>query len=531
MLRMCRLRFPTDSVVTAVMFLLIISLWSATAMAGQEGTVGNRSSVAYKEVRPPAVAGQFYTNNPDRLEAAINTFLSTAVKPAPDAAPPLVLVSPHAGYIYSGQITADAFRQAIDHQYDLVVILGTNHTAAPCTGVSVYQGRGYGTPLGVAEIDQELARDLMQADSSFDFVPEVHTKEHSIEVQIPFVQVVYPRAKIVTAVICRPDLELCEKFGRKLARLLKNRRALVIASSDLSHFPNYADAVIADTATLSAIAAMDQLGLLQVIQKELQRAQPNLSTCACGLAPVLAAMTVAQELGSRGGRVISYVNGGDCALGDYSRVVGYGSVAFYKGGKCDVSALQRPELNPRSVSISTQDRTALLAFARRTIEQYMTTETTPIARDFSPALSCRQGAFVTLKKDHQLRGCIGHMTADKPLGQVVGAMALQAAFNDRRFSPLKPDELQDVQIEISVLTPYTAVPGPEAIRIGRDGILIRKDQKSAVFLPHVATEQGWDLEQTLEALCRKAGLAAGAWRRDMLFFTFQAIVFYEVENE
>jgi AmmeMemoRadiSam system protein A len=161
--------------------------------------------------------------------------------------------------------------------------------------------------------------------------------------------------------------------------------------------------------------------------------------------------------------------------------------------------------------------------------RYLTTETTPLARGFDPALQLDQGAFVTLKKKGDLRGCIGHMAEDMPLCQVVGFCALQSAFNDRRFSPVELSELRDIDIEISVLTPYRRVGGYDAIRIGRDGVLMEKSGRSAVFLPSVAVEQGWNREEMLSHLSAKAGLSSDAWKKDAVFYTFQAVAFSESE--
>jgi AmmeMemoRadiSam system protein A len=153
----------------------------------------------------------------------------------------------------------------------------------------------------------------------------------------------------------------------------------------------------------------------------------------------------------------------------------------------------------------------------------------PLARDISMNLQQPRGAFVTLKKKGELRGCIGNMIADEPLSKVVETMAIQAAFNDRRFNPLTADELNDIEIEISVLTPMKQVAGATDIVIGRDGVLLSKDDRHAVFLPQVATEQRWSREETLDNLCRKAGLETGCWRKGAHFSTFQAVVFSESE--
>lgn len=480
--------------------------------------------------REPAVAGQFYPAERQSLAAAIAAYMADALPPRPER--PLALIAPHAGYHYSGQIAADAFRQAADHEYDLVVILGTNHTTTPFDGVSVYQGAGYRTPLGLAPIDAPLAASLLASDEAFVFRDAVHKQEHSVEVQVPFVQTLFPRAKILAAVVGRPDPELCARFGKALARAVAGRRVLIVASSDLSHYPDYDDAVASDHATLSAMTRLDSTALLAAIDREMAQRRPGLSTCACGVAPVLAAVEAAKALGARRARVISYANSGDTSLGEPSRVVGYGAVAFYAGeGASDTSALARPPAGAPEAELSSGEQAALLAFARTSIERWLQTGTFPLARGFPPALTRKQGAFVTLKKGGELRGCIGHTSADRPLCQVVGAMALQAAFNDRRFRPLGADELAEVQIEISLLTPLVPVSGVEEIELGRDGVRLAKDGRSALYLPEVPLEQGWNREQTMEHLCRKAGLPGNAWRSGAELATFRTVLIREAGEE
>jgi AmmeMemoRadiSam system protein A len=193
----------------------------------------------------------------------------------------------------------------------------------------------------------------------------------------------------------------------------------------------------------------------------------------------------------------------------------------------DVSALERPQPPAAHAPLGQAEKHSLLAFARETIRRMLTTETAPLARGFPPALGRKQGAFVTLKRKGQLRGCIGHMAEDQPLYRVVGAMALQAAFNDRRFAPIAEHELSEIDVEVSVLTPRRRVAGPAAVVLGRDGVGLQKAGRSAVFLPQVPGEQGWNLEQTLEGLCRKAGLPQGCWRDGAQLYTFQADVFHE----
>jgi AmmeMemoRadiSam system protein B/AmmeMemoRadiSam system protein A len=472
------------------------------------------------------VAGQFYPSDPDQLSAAIDDYLDDTVTPSNDR--PIAIVCPHAGYIYSGQIAADAYRQASTHDYDLIVILGANHTTAGFGKVSVYPGGGYMTPFGIAEIDEDLAAELIEADDDFTFREAVHSREHSIEVQIPFIQRVFPNAKILPAVVGTPDRKLCVKFGEALASAIKDRSALIVASCDLSHFPAYEDAKRVDRTTLEAMATLDVKTFQTTCRQQLNQGISNLSTSACGEAPITTAIVAARKLGATGARIISYANSGDVSVGDRSRVVGYGAVAFVKDSDADEPSPREPgEKRVGTVGLTVDHEDALLSFARKTIRQYLTSGTTPLARGFDPVLESEKGVFVTLRKQDRLRGCIGHMADDLPLCQAVGYCALQAAFNDRRFSPVELDELADIEIEVSVLTPFQPVGGYEDIRIGRDGVLLEKDGRSAVYLPSVAVEQGWNREEMLSHLCVKAGLPPDGWKTGTRFYTFQATAFSE----
>jgi AmmeMemoRadiSam system protein B/AmmeMemoRadiSam system protein A len=479
-------------------------------------------------VRSPAVAGSFYPDNPAQLEGAVRAYLREARPPSGER--PLAILAPHAGYLFSGQIAADGYREAQGFPVDVVVVLGTNHTTPGFEGVSVYAGAGFRTPLGVAAVDQEVVAALAAADRRFGYQGEVHVREHSIEVQVPFVQVAFPSAKIVAAVVGEPDIPLCRDFGRALAHALQGKRALIVASSDLSHYPSHADAIASDSAVLKAVARLDLDDLQRTVETELGRRRPALSTCACGLAPLMAALAAAQAEGAGHARVISYANSGDTVLADPDRVVGYGSVAVYAGpGKTDVSALEMAAPPSGPLPLDSTEKEALLALARATIERFLDTQTAPLPRTADVALHQHRGAFVTLTQHGQLRGCVGHMVADLPVEQVVGMMALQAAFNDRRFQPVRRNEVDGLEVEISLLTPYRRVSGPSAIVLGRDGVLLEKSGHSAVYLPQVAPEQGWNLDQTLGHLCEKAGLHGDCWRGAKLS-TFQAEVFSEDET-
>jgi hypothetical protein len=507
---------------TIVVFSLLAFFCVAFAPRGHAGAAAG--------VRKPAVAGEFYPSDRERLSRAVAGFLDDALSPSGER--PIAIVSPHAGYVYSGQIAADAYKEAAAFDYETVVILGVNHTTPGFDGISVYPSGGFETPLGVAPIDEALAASVMAADKRFAFVPTVHEREHSIEVQVPFIQTVFPKAKILSAVVGTQDPSVCARFGEALAAAAGEKNILIVASSDLSHYPRYEDAVRVDRATLDAIASLDAGTFESETAGWMHKGVQELGTCACGEGPILVAMAAAKRLGARGARIISYANSGSTSVGDHARVVGYGAVSFVARSGVIPSLSQEDQERPagENASFTAEQKTALLRFARETIRRYITTETLPLPRGFDPALGRKSGAFVTLKKNGELRGCIGRMSEDLPLYQVVGYCALQSAFNDRRFPPLEPEELSAVEIEISVLTPYKRINGYQEIQIGRDGVVIEKDGRSAVFLPQVAVEQGWSRDEMLEQLSLKAGLPRDAWKKNAVFRTFQATVFGESEH-
>ncbi len=477
-------------------------------------------------VREAAAAGSFYPEDGVRLEKAVRAFLEEARPPRGPR--PLGLLVPHAGYVFSGQILADAFRQAQGQEYDTVVILATNHTVDPFPGASVFGGRAYRTPLGTIPADEGLARALRSADPAFAYRPEAHRREHSEEVPLPFVQVLFPGARVLTAVVGTDDGALCRRLGEVLAEKLRGRKALLVASSDLSHYPPYGEAVETDRKTLEAAAALDPVLFRTVTEREERRGRPSLATCACGRGPLLVLLSALRALGARRGVVVSYANSGDTVFGEEDRVVGYGAVVFTaEEGPPDLSALSRPAPPEQAPPLSAAERRALLALARRVLERLFLTDTVPLPRPDSPALRAPRGAFVTLKEKGELRGCIGRMVPDTPLALTVARMAVQAALHDPRFPPVKSWELSSLEIEISALTPFAPVSGPGAVVVGRDGVLLEKGARSAVFLPQVAPEQGWNREELLGRLCEKAGLEAECWKRGARLSTFQAEVFAE----
>jgi hypothetical protein len=427
---------------------------------------------------------------------------------------PMGLIVPHAGWVYSGPIAAAAYKQIEGMAYDTIIIIGPNHSDPTFDAISVCAEGAFETPFGPMPIDEALAAELLAAHERIVFDRDVHRQEHSIEVQLPFLQKVCPDCVFVPILIGRPTPENLDILTSALVQALRGRQALVIASSDLSHYPNYTDAVQVDTQSLAAIETMDAGRVSAVMSAQMTRGVPGLVTCACGEGPIIVAMRVTQALGADHVRVLRYANSGDVS-GDHSRVVGYAAVMFWHW--------QPPEFNAAQ-------KTELLSIARRSLENHLASgqESMPAA-PADPVLKRRLGAFVTLKLDGELRGCIGLLHGDVPLFETIAQAAVDAAVNDPRFPPLPSDQLEEVEIEISVLAPFKRVRDVHdetEIQVGRHGLYLLYGQQRGVLLPQVAVEQCWDRAQFLEQICFKAELPGDCWERATLY-TFTAQVFAE----
>ena len=474
------------------------------------------------KIRESCVAGKFYVNDSTKLARGVEIFLGEAVPQK--GVKPRGLILPHAGWAFSGQIAADGFSQAASFSYDAVVILGTNHTVYPSNRLYFHDGDAFKIPLGLLYIDKELQKKIMSRCEGSEFNAAAHQREHSIEVQLPFIKKIFGDVRIVPVIVGSSDAAFAEEAGKALGKALAGRNALVIASSDLSHYPGYAAARRSDIEAMKSFLSMDA-GKIAATMKKCETS-PGVETAACGAGPITMLVSAMKEMGAEKAVALSYANSGDTVMGDTSKVVGYGAVMFSEGSaSADSTVLDE---KPREVgAFGEADKQELLKLARRSIRDYIEGEVFTLPRINGGALSRKQSAFVTLTKKGDLRGCIGHMAEDTPLGIVVAKMALAAAFDDDRFYPLQQSEFKDIEIEISVLTPLKQVSGPTDIVIGRDGTVIEKGGRRAVFLPQVAPEEEWSRDEMLQHLCAKAGLPEDCYKSGCKFYTFQAIVFKE----
>jgi AmmeMemoRadiSam system protein B/AmmeMemoRadiSam system protein A len=482
-----------------------------------------------KSIRQPAVVGQFYPGDKEVLANQIEKFLEKVELPEIEEQPFDItqgkiraLIVPHAGYVYSGPVAAYGFKAIKGQEIKRVVLIGNSHhqyfSGAVIDGNDFWQ-----TPLGQVEIDTQLRDILAKTDSGLRIDSAPHQPEHSLEVEVPFLQKVLKDFKILPILIGQISKQDLERLSQALAQQL-NEKTLLVASSDMSHYPPYEQAVYADKKVIEAILT-GQVDKLQETISQLEKENiPNLATCLCGQAAVEVVMKVAQLIGAQKIELLKYANSGDSAIGDKSQVVGYSAIAFFTT-KSEVQSEGRTE----SFKLTPVQQKTLLEIARNSVENYVRDGQIPQFKINDPVLNQPRGAFVTLKKHGQLRGCIGRFEPDIPLYQVVSQMAIAAATQDIRFYPVQPEELGDLEYEISVLSPLRKIDDWREIEIGRHGVQIRYGLRSGVFLPQVATENNWDLEEFMGNLCQhKAGLPRDCWKnREVDIYIFTAEIFGE----
>ncbi len=473
-------------------------------------------------IRRPAFAGAFYPRNPGDLVRDIASMYSQVEKVSLGGAP-LALVAPHAGYTYSGLTAARAYKLLEGHEYDTVVVVSPSHTVL-FKGSSIYGGGGYETPLGLVEIDRELSDKLASINPSLVYYSNMgHASgashgEHALEVQLPFLQVVLGKFKLVAIVMGEREEASVRGLGEVLAAGLKGTNTLIVASSDLSHFHPAKIAKRLDDNIRLAIEKYDPDLLLDTIETGKGE--------ACGAGPIAATLMAARRLGGTRTEVLGYTNSGE-TNGDFDEVVGYLSAVVVAEKKRSAAASvigSRPAEKKKEERISDEDRTFLLTTARNAIRAGMEN------REYTPSvpttLDVTKGAFVTITIGGQLRGCIGRLRSDDPLPKTIAVMAYAAAFDDPRFPSLSEAELNDIEVEISVLSPLSRVHDFNEIQVGRDGLMVKLDWHSGLLLPQVATESGWGVVEFLEQTCLKAGLPKNSYRdKRAEVYRFSAEVF------
>lgn len=473
---------------------------------------------AMQKVRQAAVAGAFYPGDPKELTATMSDMLAKAT-PAVDGTI-LAAVAPHAGYPYSGPVAAWTYAALKGHKYARVVVIAPSHYVA-FGYTSVYDGDGYATPLGTIPVDKEFAHQLAKMSSTIRMSEEGHAPtlnggEHAIEVQLPWLQTVLGgNFELVPIVMGDQSYESSRALGVALAKMIaadQSGETLVLASSDLSHYHTYNQAVTLDHKTLNALSEWDYYSMSRNFEMRVWE--------ACGGAPIVAAMIYAERMGANKAEVLKYANSGDTS-GERSRVVGYSADLFVK------SAHAAKEEKP--FSLTDEEKKELLDVARKSAEYAVRTgKAYDAPMSTSETLNREYGAFVTLTESGMLRGCIGYTSAMKPLYLTVRDTAAYAALRDPRFRPVSVGELSQLNYEISVLSPLRRVTSIEQIQVGRDGLIMKNGDREGLLLPQVPVEQKWNRLTFLEQTCAKAGMNPNCWKdEDTDIFRFTADVFSE----
>jgi AmmeMemoRadiSam system protein B/AmmeMemoRadiSam system protein A len=482
--------------------------------------------LALAEAREPILAGSWYTDNPDGLRRTVLRYIDLG-EPTDD--PILALIVPHAGYTYSGSTAGKGFATVRGRSFDRVILIGPSHRYR-FDGAALPPHDAWKTPLGEVPIDRRAVRQLEKR-RWIKIIPDAHSHEHSLEIELPFLQVALePGFGLVPMAIGSVDEDLCREIADGIREIL-TERTLIVVSSDFTHYgPNYGYVPFHEDIPQQiheldhgAISAIESLS-----PNRFQEYRSRTGATICGAGPIRVLLTLLADQKIRTRR-LGYARSGEM-MGDFTNSVSYVAMAFSPAAE-DAGGGQtaRP---PRM--LDEREKSYVLKLARETLRAELTGGPPPPLADKaefgndSPLFEVR-GVFVTLEKGGRLRGCMGNSIGEKPLVEGVAVQSIISAREDPRFPQVTASELDAIEMEISVLTPLMEVGGYQEIEVGRHGVLIEKQGRRAVFLPQVAPEQGWDRDTMLRHLCQKAGLGPDEWRKGMTFYVFEAQVFGETE--
>lgn len=457
------------------------------------------------QTREPVVDGKFYPGNARELRETCQKYLKMAGEKKSNSRP-LGIIVPHAGYVYSGRIAAVSFNEIEGYNYDAIIVIAPSHTHS-FSFASIYEGQYYKTPLGRIRVKQELAKKIANNSNNIRLSKEGHETgahgEHAIEVELPFIQLIAPEASIVPIVMGTLDYNVIRELGNRLAKLNQGGQYLIVASSDLSHYHSYSEAEKIDERLAKALKKFDANYFYKGIA--------NKNYEACGAAPITTMLLATKQSGANDIQILEQANSGDVRGASKSRVVGYLSAVVTGKSKNDHNK-EDNKMSEEQNLLNNSEKKILLELAENTVKAVVKDKSKPEPDSIPEILKQERGAFVTLEKNGNLRGCIGYVMPIKPLWEAVREMAVSAAMKDPRFSPVKEKELDDITVEISVLTVPEKIEDIEEIEVGKHGLIIQRGFQKGLLLPQVATDHGWDRKTFLQQTCRKAGLPNNAWQ-------------------
>lgn len=466
--------------------------------------------------RKPVVSGRFYPSNADELTKTLNSLFKKHTN-TESYNKVLALISPHAGYVFSGEVAAEAFAKINPNKsYQNIFVLAPSHHVS-FNGASIYNVGNYETPLGEVEINYEIAADLINKNRLFTYYDKAHSHEHSLEVLLPFLQHwLNTPFKLVPIVIGTHDTESIKEIAKNLKPYFHENNLFVI-SSDFSHFPNYNDAIKADERMSKAILTKSVKNTLLAVEENQKENMKNLATSACGISGIYALLNIIEDDSTLEIKKVKYLNSGDSKYGDPNKVVGYLSFIIHeKTSSSD------------DFTLSETEKKQLLEFARKALENKLKGKSEKLSYEGnSEKLLEKYGVFVSLHNNEKLRGCIGRFDTDEPLYKLVQKMAIASALSDSRFSNVEAHEMDEISLEISVLSPLTKINSIDEIIIGKHGIYIKQGFNKGTLLPQVATHNNWSALQFLNYCSEhKAGIGKNGWKNADIYI-YTAEVFSE----
>jgi len=516
----------------------------STALVGGTILALAVSMAAGAKVRPSAIAGQWYTSDPKALAAELDGYLSKV--PEAEGATPLGIIVPHAGFMYSGQCAAHGFKRLAGSDYKRVVILAPSHHAA-FSGASIADADAYETPLGQVMLDRKACDKLLES-PLVSSKPGVHRHEHSLEIELPFLQRVLAEGfTIVPLVIGQIDRKTAGELGALIAPLLDDDTVLV-TSSDFTHYGHRFGYLPFSTDVDENLRKLDGGAIEHIVGLDIDGFMAycdETGATICGQRPIAVAMAAIAAKGATG-QLLNYDSSGR-VTGDWGDCVQYAAIGFFPSGeRTESPEAEESETGEESVTttpppspagpdepphLTVAEQKTLLSLARDTLEMHLREKRRPDPADYDVTDTLREmrGVFVTLEQNGRLRGCIGYIEGRVPVFEGIIENAVNAATRDPRFPPMSADEIDKTDIEISVMTPLRLIDDPSIVTPGRHGLYIRKGFNSGLLLPQVAVEWGWGRVEFLEQTCRKAGLPRDAWKEGAEIYTFEAQVFGEHE--
>lgn len=477
-----------------------------------------------------ASAGRWYPADAGGLDSLLTDALDAAKKDAPPKPDGklVALIAPHAGYQFSAPVAAYSYQLLEGLQYDTVVVVGFSHRGGDQL-VGVYPKGAFATPLGEIPIDEEATAALIASSPLIHENRDLFIQEHSLDNQLPFIQKTLRGFKLVPILIGIQTPENIDALAKGLAKTLKGKNALLVASSDMSHFWQYQEANRLDAEMINEIKSYDVEGVAGLMKPD-----PT-GRRLCGYGAVQAVMKAARELGADSVTLLKYANSKDTFGDTGNGVVGYGAFAVTDSGAAREENSGKTEggkimkTDGTSGELTLDDRKQLLQIARDSLVSYIRDGKKINGASGNEDLKIKRGMFVTLEIGGRLRGCMGHFENDVPIDELAASQILMSATHDPRFPAVTTAELDNIDIEISVLSVPEPVDSYEDIEVGKHGVILEKNRRGATFLPQVAPEQGWDRATMLTQLSLKAGLSPDAWREGASFKVYTAEVFGEKE--